>query len=178
MRETPLTPEQRDFAERHHNLVYTFLHRNRLPEDEFYDVFIFGYLKGVRDYLSRPDLQKYSFTTVSWKAMARSLSNHYRYLRRQMRNGEVISLENTMFEDGLPLEERIAAPDALMLELETRLLFHELAKHLSRQQMEMVRMKQEGYYVWEIARRQKVPVKHVLGQLGEAHKILLEISRE
>lgn len=178
MRETPLTPEQRTFAERHHNLVYTFLHRNHLPESEFYDVVIFGYLKGVRDYLSRTDLQKYSFATIGWKAMARSLSSHYRYQRRQKRNGTTISLDTTVFEDGLILEERISSPDNLMQQLETRLLFHELAKHLSRQQMETVQLKHEGYYIWEIARKQKVPIQHVLEQLGKIHEILLEINRE
>lgn len=178
MRETPLTPEQKEFAERHHNLVYTFLHRNRLPENEFYDVVIFGYLKGVRDYLSRTDLQKYSFATIGWKAMARSLSSHYRSQLRQKRNGETISLHTSMYEDGLTLEECIGAPDNLMLQLETRLLFHELAKHISRQQMEMVRLRHEGYYIWEIARRQKVPIQHVLEQLHEVHEVLMEINHE
>ena len=48
----PLTKEQQTFATAHHNLVYKFLNENRLPEDEFYDVVIFGYLKAVRDYFS------------------------------------------------------------------------------------------------------------------------------
>ena len=43
--EVPLTKEQQTFATAHHNLVYKFLNENRLPEDEFYDVVIFGYLK-------------------------------------------------------------------------------------------------------------------------------------
>ena len=41
--EVPLTKEQQTFATAHHNLVYKFLNENRLPEDEFYDVVIFGY---------------------------------------------------------------------------------------------------------------------------------------
>ena len=49
--EVPLTKEQQAFATAHHSLVYKFLNENRLPEDEFYDVVIFGYLKAVRDYL-------------------------------------------------------------------------------------------------------------------------------
>lgn len=48
--EVPLTKEQQTFATAHHSLVYKFLNENRLPEDEFYDVVIFGYLKAVRDY--------------------------------------------------------------------------------------------------------------------------------
>lgn len=43
--EVPLTKEQQDFAAEHHGLVYKFLNDNHLPENEFYDVVIFGYLK-------------------------------------------------------------------------------------------------------------------------------------
>ena len=39
----PMTQEERDFAEQHHNLVIDFLRYRRLPMDEFYDVVIFGY---------------------------------------------------------------------------------------------------------------------------------------
>ena len=38
MREMPLTPEQKAFAANNHGLVYKFLNKNQLPEDEFYDV--------------------------------------------------------------------------------------------------------------------------------------------
>ena len=48
--EVPLTKEQQDFAAEHHGLVYKFLNDNHLPEDEFYDVVIFGYLKAVQDF--------------------------------------------------------------------------------------------------------------------------------
>lgn len=48
--EVPLTKEQQEFAAEHHGLVYKFLNDNHLPEDEFYDVVIFPYLKAVRDY--------------------------------------------------------------------------------------------------------------------------------
>ena len=48
--EVPLTKEQQEFAAEHHGLVYKFLNDNRLAEDEFYDVIIFGYLKAVQDF--------------------------------------------------------------------------------------------------------------------------------
>ena len=48
--EVPLTKEQKAFATDHHRLVYKFLNENHLPEDEFYDVVVFAYLKAVKDY--------------------------------------------------------------------------------------------------------------------------------
>ena len=53
--EVPLTKEQQEFAAEHHGLVYKFLNDNHLPEDEFYDVVIFPYLKAVQDYFSDED---------------------------------------------------------------------------------------------------------------------------
>lgn len=47
---TPMTPAQQLFAEEHHNLVYAFLNEKKLPEDEYYDVVVFGYLQAVMDY--------------------------------------------------------------------------------------------------------------------------------
>lgn len=59
--EVPLTKEQQDFAAEHHGLVYKFLNDNHLPENEFYDVVIFPYLKAVQDYCNSASAQKYSF---------------------------------------------------------------------------------------------------------------------
>lgn len=58
MREIPLTPEQKTFAEKHHGLVYKFLNKNQLSADEFYDVVIFGYLRAVRRFFYRDSSSK------------------------------------------------------------------------------------------------------------------------
>ena len=63
--EVPLTKEQQEFAAEHHGLVYKFLNDNHLPDDEFYDVVIFPYLKAVRDYFSIEHLPKVFFRTIA-----------------------------------------------------------------------------------------------------------------
>lgn len=178
MCEVPLTYEQQRFAADNHGLVFKFLNEHQLPEDEFYDVIVFGYLKAVRDYLSRPELQKYSFATISWKAMTCYLSNHYKAQRRQKRSAEVISIHASLYEDDLPLEQMIPATDTLMLQLESELLMHELASRLSRQQMDMVRQKTSGYGVRDIARRHKTTIKQVQAILEEVRGILLQLNCE
>ena len=57
--EVQLNKEQQAFAADHHGLVYKFLNENRLPEDEFYAVILFGYLRAVYRYFNEPKLQKY-----------------------------------------------------------------------------------------------------------------------
>ena len=53
-----LTSEQQYFAECNHNFVYAFLLDNELPQDDFYDVVIFGYLFAVQEYCNRADLRE------------------------------------------------------------------------------------------------------------------------
>ena len=93
--EIPLTPEQRDYAAKHHGLVYKFLNNNRLPEDEFYDVVIFGYLRAVRRYHTVSYLRKYAFSTIAWQAMHSDLFKYRRAQSCQKRSAEVVSLYDT-----------------------------------------------------------------------------------
>ena len=71
-----LTDYERQYAEEHHALVYRFLHDKGLDINDFYDVVIFRYLATVQRYLSEPQLQQYSFTTIAYSAM-NSAINHY-----------------------------------------------------------------------------------------------------
>ena len=62
-----------------------------------------------------------------------------------------------------------------MAELETQLLLHELAGMITKEQMQMVRMRNDGYDIREIARSHNVTmkcVKHVLDLACNALKQL------
>ncbi|MCI9071984.1 MAG: sigma-70 family RNA polymerase sigma factor [Lachnospiraceae bacterium] len=173
--EVPLTPEQRLFAEEHHNLVYKFLKENHLSGDEFYDVVIFGYLRAVSRYFTEPELQQYSFTTIAWRRMSACISDYRRKQRRPKHNADIVSLHIKQNEDSLPLEETIAASNPYMRQLEEQLLLHDLAKRVSRQQMNIVRLKSCGYNDRDIARCQNTTMKRVQELLEEVRSVLLEI---
>ena len=143
--EVPLTKEQQTFATAHHSLVYKFLNENRLPEDEFYDVVIFGYLKAVRDYFSDLTAQQFTFSTIANRRMKFCLFDYFRTQERRKRNMEVLSIHVGLYPDGAPLEDTIPAHDPIMQQLEMDLLLHELAGRVSKQQMDIVHLKQGGY---------------------------------
>ena len=153
MQNIPLTPEQKTFATDNHGLVYKFLNENQLPEDEFYDVVIFGYL--------RVDLFNYN-------------KMHF----RKKRNVETSSIHLIPHESILPLEETLTKSDELMLQLETELLLHDLADRVSRQQMDMIRLKTSGYSIRDIAHIQKIPMKRVKEALEEVRQILIKLCYE
>ena len=178
MCEIPLKIEQKLFAAENHGLVYKFLKENHLPEDEFYDAIIFGYLRAVRRYFTEETLRKYSFSTIAWNCMKVDLYNYNQRNFRQKRNAEVISIHLIPREESLPLEQTLSKQDDLMMQLETKLLLHDLAKRISRQQMDMVHLKSSGYGIREIARSQKVTMKQVKEVLEQVRQVLTELWYE
>lgn len=81
-----LTGEQKIFAEQHHVLVERFLWKNHLERSEFYDVVIFGYLEAVQEYLEKPELSKYPFSSIAWRKMRFCIINEYIYRNCPKRN--------------------------------------------------------------------------------------------
>ena len=125
-----LTIEQKVFIEKHHNLIYAFLNKNNLREDDFYDILVFGFLKAVIRYFKEPDLsEKYAFSTIAWGAMKTSLLNYYRNESRLKRKVNTISLEANVYGNGeiLSLNEILSGTDSLMIDFETELMLLELA---------------------------------------------------
>ena len=68
-----LTNEERLYAAIHHGLVYRFLRKNRLPQEEYYDVVIFRYLLAVETWLRRPGKPLPDFQAAAWAAMTTAL---------------------------------------------------------------------------------------------------------
>ena len=46
----PLSEIEKHLAEENHDLVYSFLHRHEYSIEEFYNIAIFGLLKGIQNY--------------------------------------------------------------------------------------------------------------------------------
>ena len=178
MYEGPLTHEQKMFAANHHNLVYSFLRKHGLSKDVYYDVVIFGYLTAVRRYLTDPSLSRYSFNTIAWQGMSGALNNHERIRKSQKRKAEIVSFHCSLSGNGDPLEDTIPASDDLMIQLEMKLLMHELASRISKQQMDMVNLKGCGYGIRDIARSQNLSLQHAKELLEEARIILLALCNE
>lgn len=171
-----LTPEQREFAADHHNLIYAFLNKKKLRDDDFYDIVVFGFLRAVQDYLNKPELKQYSFTTIAWHKMDSCVLNYYASQTRRQRYGRTISLDAILCnETSFSLEDTLFAPDPLMEQLETELLLHELASRVSRNQMAVMRMRTEGYNMREIAKNQRTTIEKVTELLNGVYQTVLAV---
>ena len=74
----PLTEEQRIFAEKHHDFIYQYLNGRHLNIEDYYDTAVFGYLEAVQDYLEKPELQQYRFSTIARIAMRDALAAEWK----------------------------------------------------------------------------------------------------
>ena len=169
-----LTPKQKEFAERNHGLIFSFLNENRLDENEYYDIVAFGFLTAVKKYLTRKDLiEKYAFSTIAYASMRNSIKNHKLAQARQKRKADVISLETSLSDDSqFALYDIIPGIDALMKDFETELLLHEIASRVNKQQFQIIQLKADGYGVRDIARKQHIKMKTVSDILDSAKEAI------
>ena len=138
---TPMTPAQQLFAEEHHNLVYAFLNEKKLPEDEYYDVVVFGYLQAVMDYTTQGESSRFSFATIAWRKMESRLADHFRHQASTKRAAPTVSLNAVMDDAGLSLSD--------------------MGRHMPRRDMNVLRLKADGYGTREIAQRENTTVHMV-----------------
>lgn len=176
--EIPLTPEQRIFAAQNHDLIYKFLNEKHLSVDDFYDIVVFGYLRSVYRFFTEPELQQYAFVTIAWKGMQLSLKDYHKAVCRKKRSADIFSFNSTPEDEHPILEENILSHNDLMTQLEIELLLHDLAKRVSKQQMEIVRLKSSGYNLQDIATRQNTSTKRIRKLLDEVRCVLTELCHE
>lgn len=108
--DSPLTQEERQFAEEKHEVIYMFLLQNHLPKSEWYDVAAFGFLNAVRVWFTTPDLHKWHFSTIAFKKMKSAIWNYRRMEGRKKRTTNRISLRlDELRQDGGEMHESIAS---------------------------------------------------------------------
>jgi len=168
----PLTLEQQQFAEDHHDLIYGFLRLKRLSQD-YYDILVFGYLRAVRKYLERPELRRYRFSTIAYAAMNTDLINHYRKQTRLKRKAYIVSLDTPVYCDceNLTLIDMIPTDGTAANNMAYAQLLHEISAILPSEQYDMIQMK-SGYSDREIAKHHDVPVRSVQEILSAVREIL------
>lgn len=144
-----LTPCQKEYAEEHIKLVYKFLSEKGLPVTEYYDIVIFGYLAAVQEYDEKPELSRFSFSTIAWRQMYDCLCEHFTYQNRPKRKAVTVSIQS---EETLSLNQLL--PDRkqnLQDSVSDRLYALELMSYLTRKEQEVVLLKANGLTYTEIA---------------------------
>jgi len=108
----PLTQKEADFAAKNYNVVFRFLNRRKLNIDEYYDVVIMRYLRVCKNYCCQERLQKWTFTTIAFKAMSSAVYNYHQSLARK----STLSLDAVRTDDGDTLGDLLPDPKADVLQ--------------------------------------------------------------
>lgn len=154
-----LTELESAFAAEHHSLIYRYLNERSLPEDEYYDVVVFGYLNGVRKHFRREDLKQYSFATIAWRAMDSSYANYEGSRRCSKNNAHILSIHEP-YHGTYTLEEMISDARDYAEETITAISVKETMQGFEQTEREILRLLMEGY--------PKSEIRHTLGMTAEA----------
>lgn len=75
----PLTDNQRELAEKNHNLIYKFAYKRNILIDEYYGVLAEGLCKAAKIY----DSSKANFATLAFRCMENELCMYWRSLQKK-----------------------------------------------------------------------------------------------
>lgn len=155
-----LTQKECVFAEEHHKLVFHFLTHYGLDESEYYDVIILGYLSAVQEYLRKPELQHYTFSTIAWRQMKDAYIQDTISKNRLKRKAATVSYQedSPLMELDRFLPNRTLALEEQILDQEIVL---ELLSYLTPKEKEVVILKADGYTHAEIAERCRLTIHGV-----------------
>ena len=168
-----LTEKEKRLAENNHGLVYSFLRKYGYSIEDYYNIAVFGFLRGIQVYNRRKDLQKqYKLSVICYKYMRAEIGNYYRTQYAQKRkptenilsldadNPEMENLYNTVTGKSLESE---------YLEME---LMEELLEKFTQIQRDIMKLKLEGYENKEVYLLLELPVSTFYKELNRIKSVL------
>lgn len=175
----PLTEIEKAVAEQYHECVYMFLRMNHYPIEEFYDIVIIGFLKGIQKYCRTPELQeKYAVSTICMYKMKNAVSIHFRALNTLKRKptGGFVSLDaeygsDNSSKEGNTLKDCIGI-DSFEDDVLDNEMITEILNSLSERQCQIVTMKLNGYNQAEIRSHLHICKATLSKELQEIKSIL------
>lgn len=166
----PLTAEESAFAEKHHDMIGSYLRAHRLPFDDFYDVAVFGYLRAVRKYLARPELRQYKFSTIAYRAMSCDVHHSKEYWARARRRGEVCRLNED--QDSNDLRDTVSET------MNNVIAFEQLTRRITPMQRRIASLRADGYNNKEIAAICGIKRREVTAEMKDAKCRILRFRTE
>ena len=147
----PMTQEEREFAEQHHDMVIDYLRCKRLPMDDFYDVVIFGYLSAVQQYFRNPPADV-KFKAMAFRAMKDAILRDGEYNARAKRCGYTVSLDTAGNHSAIPDQTQ-----DVERQTERKALLEQAASVATPREAKIIRFLVDGFALREAARFLKMP---------------------
>lgn len=143
----PLNDEEGKFIEENHGLIYSFLKKNNLSVDEYYDIAVFGFIEAVKKY----DSSKGSFSSIAYVCMLSTVRQEMRKSKFRSEKIKITSLDVELKED-ICIKDLIPAADTV----ESIYLHNEYVERIEKLPEKLktvVLLLASGYNQIEIAKR-------------------------
>ena len=147
----PMTKEEREFAEQHHDMVIDYLRYKRLPMDDFYDIVIFGYLSAVQQYFRNPPADV-KFKAMAFRAMKDAILRDGEYNARAKRYGYTVSLDTEGRHSIIPDQKQ-----DVERQTERKALLEQAATVATPRESKIINLLIDGFALHEAARFLKIP---------------------
>lgn len=178
----PLTEEEKEMAEKYHNMVYTFLRQKGYNIEEYYDIAVMGYLKAVQKYSRDDNLKlKWSFKAICYNDMHREIGNQTKKenTKKRMPKGGFTSLDlqfessNESFINSIvtqTLEDDFFAEYDRLEEADR---IKSLFSQLTDIQKRIVLLKADNKTNREIAGKMQIPYQKINWELNKIRNLML-----
>ena len=170
----PLTAEQSKFMEEHYGLLLWFLtfkwvgpKQSLLPEskpfsmldrDDVYDAALDGYMRAVQQYDERPELRRYSFSTIAVNDMRWEL---LRLLGRETRRMSRLNVDASVYGEALKTLAETPISGEQYDHAEAADLWGRAKELVTERQGNVLRLRSFGHTYREIAERSGMKLKAV-----------------
>lgn len=164
----PLNDEERKFVEDNHNLIYSFLKKNNLSIDEYYDIAVFGFIDAVKRY----DSSKGSFFNIAYVCMLSAVRQEMRKSKFRNEKIKITSLDAEL-EGGVCIKDFIPSldtVDSIYLHNE----YVERIEKLPEKLRTVILLLASGYNQIEIAKRLKYSQSYISRLITKALKEIKE----
>lgn len=131
----PMTPEQQEFAEKHHWLILEFMKRYSVEDGDTYGILAQRYLKAVMRYTTEEKLQKYAFSTIVWYHLRSELASIYKQ-QEKLHSVEWNCWKDKPFPEDAPFDSE---------------MWSQIEQILTHKQYEAIKLRDAGYSNREIA---------------------------
>ena len=155
----PFTEAERELAEKNHNLVYEFLKSHKYDIEEYYNIAVMGYLKGIQKYYRRTDRNLSEIPGICWNCMRSEMGNHFKMEKARKRQ---------------PVEMNQEAVHSAEDEAVTTELLNAVMEKMTAQQQDIVALKILGYSNLEVCLMLEINTSSYYRELERIRKLFEE----
>ena len=155
----PFTEAERELAEKNHNLVYEFLKSHKYDIEEYYNIAVMGYLKGIQKYYRRTERNFSELPGICWNCMRSEMGNHFKMEKARKRQPEEINQEAV----------HSAEDEAVTTEL-----LNSVMENMTAQQKDIVALKILGYSNLEVCLMLEINTSSYYRELERIRKLFGE----